>query len=629
MINNTRLSLFLAFFVAVPLFGQTAFLPTPLPKPLTLPPGNIEVLQIDPGGSYIGDAVRVVDCPKDADEPFGTCGNELFGGPGLWNSHLNGAIQIRFYDPIHGISHFEVTHPLNLVGNDTTMTMPQLYTFPITSNVVLDTFDTISSGDLNLLTGEVSNINYKLIFSNLWYGALAQVNPQIKPPAFTFPGTYGMALANFSQRPDGQLDFTFYGSTFLPLGSNTNGDPVRIPMALSGPFLDLGNIQVPGMSLHPHIRITTVPTTDPPCDPQCIKVVPNSVIQLTANPRFSAIGDDYTLNIPQLGFVPAGSPKPEGHSEIMGTVQVQFGTPNGNYVPVVLRSLAPNGLLVPPPAFPIPGLSLGFFGADTHLKFPLQTFPVVGVVVVDDPFDFPMGELDMTTGQIVGGLTWRSFWNHNLLTAVLTLNGPRGLIPFSFQQRGPAKFQTGPNGQIMFRYDSTALLPFTNYLWPSPDYSNPAAAWTAGPGSYAQPFVRIQAAVATDTPTSVMSGSQTNITSTYGESFSYQYSVPCSGNGPSSFTYTNGGQVEFGHAGTFTLTRLAAVSCINSLTSTKTPGNYDSIQFTAYGNWSKDKNPHIATVNVSTNPSAPYVSILIDGSSVSNADTSPTLTPLP
>ena len=249
--------------------------------------------------------------------------------------------------------------------------------------------------------------------------------------------------------------------------------------------------------------------------------------------------------------------------------------------------------------------------------------------MVDDPFDFAFGDLDMTTGRFVGGLTWRSFWNHNLLQAVLDQNGPRGLIPFSFQQRGPALFETGANGQAMFRYDSTTLLPFTNYIWPNPDYNNPALSWVAGPGSYAQPFVKIQAAAATDQTTSVMSGGQNSLKSTYGESFSYQYSIPCSGMGQASFTYTNGGEIEPKHAGTFTATKLAAVSCINSVGSTKGPGEYDSLQFTTYGKWSKDDDPHLATVNISTRPDAPYVSILIDGSSLSNADTSPAVTPVP
>ena len=52
----------------------------PLPTPLVLPPGNDEVLPIATSSSYLGDAIRVVDCPNAADEPFGTCGNLDFGG---------------------------------------------------------------------------------------------------------------------------------------------------------------------------------------------------------------------------------------------------------------------------------------------------------------------------------------------------------------------------------------------------------------------------------------------------------------------------------------------------------------------------------------------------------------------
>ena len=112
----------------------------------------------------MGDAMRIVDCPNPADEPFGTCGNELFGGVALWNSHLNGALQIRFSTPVNGVTHFEVTHPFNLTGDDVLMTMPQLYIFKMTQNTILDTFDTVSSGDLNLATGLVTNLNYNVIF---------------------------------------------------------------------------------------------------------------------------------------------------------------------------------------------------------------------------------------------------------------------------------------------------------------------------------------------------------------------------------------------------------------------------------------------------------------------------------
>src|SRR5262249_47132841 len=154
--------------------------------------------------------------------------------------------------------------------------------------------------DLNLRTGEVTNLNYSVIFFNLFYNVLGFVNPKLKPPPFTFPGIYGTADAVFEQRDDGQLDFTFYGSTFLPLGNNIDGDPVRLPMPFCGPLLQCASIQVPGMSLHPHLRLTTKPFTDPPCTANCYSVPYNSIIELTLNSRFSSIGDDFHLNIPQL-----------------------------------------------------------------------------------------------------------------------------------------------------------------------------------------------------------------------------------------------------------------------------------------------------------------------------------------
>jgi hypothetical protein len=45
--------------------------------------------------------------------------------------------------------------------------------------------------------------------------------------------------------------------------------------------------------------------------------------------------------------------------------------------------------------------------------------------------------------------------------------------------------------------------------------------------------------------------------------------------------------------------------------------------FTGFGTWSKDSDRHLATVQISVAPDAPYVSILIDGGSLSNVDTKP------
>lgn len=594
----------------------------PLATPLKLPPGLVEILPIDTDGSYMGDAVRIADCPDNTDNPLGTCGAVLFGGLGIYNSHLNGFVQIHFYPPVNNISHFEISHPFDLTGPDVLLRTPQLYVFGATKNAILDAFNQYSTGDLNLQTGEVTNLNYNVIFFNIFYGALGLVNPKLKPPVFTFPGIYGSAYAQFEQRTDGQLDMTFYGSTFLPLGNNVNGDPVRLPIPFCGPSLQCASVQVPGMSLHPHLRLTTKPTPPTPsCGALCPNISPNTVIETTLNARFSEIGDDFHLNIPQLGGDAVG------RSQMQGRIILQFGDQTGDYIPVAMNAQPPSGLLVPPPSFPINGLSLGFIGHDENLTFPNKTYQVKGVALTDDPFDVPVAEYNVRTGQFVGNMLWRTFWNQDLLNAILNQNNGR-ILPQSFFLRGPAKIQAGPNKEVVFRYDASEFRPFDTFTFPSPDYTDTAHSYTAGPGSTLTPFFKMQSVLPTDTPVALMSGSASSVTSAFGQVFSYNYSIPCSGTGAAaSFTYTNNDSDSTG--GTFKMENLVSVKCFNSLTSNQPPGQYDTINFTGFGSWSKDSDPHVATVQFSQAADAPYISIQIDGGSLSNVDTKPPTIPQP
>ncbi|MEQ1945614.1 MAG: hypothetical protein ABL995_00390 [Bryobacteraceae bacterium] len=594
----------------------------PLATPLKLPPGLVEILPVDTEGSFMGDAVRIADCPENADNPLGTCGAVLFGGLGIYNSHLSGSVQIQFYPAVNNIAHFEISHPFDLTGQDVLLRAPQLYVFGAISNSLLDPFNQYSSGDLNLLTGEVTNLNYNVIFFNIFYGALGLVNPKLKAPVFTFPGIYGSADMEFTQRTDGQLDMTFYGSTFLPLGNNINGDPVRLPMPFCGPNLQCGSIQVPGMSLHPHLRLTTKPTpATPSCGSLCPGITSNSVIETTLNARFSSIGDDFHLNIPQLGG------EAVGRSQMQGRIILQFGDQTGDFIPVAMNAQPPSGLLVPPPEFPINGLSLGFVGHDEHLTFPNKTYEVTSVAITDDPFDVPVAEYNVRTGQFVGNVLWRTFWNQDLLTEILNQNNGR-ILPQSFFVRGPAKMQSGPNNSVVFRYDGSEFRPFDTFTFPSPDYKDTAHSFIAGPGSILTPFFKMQSVLTTDKPNSVMTGTASNVTSSFGQPFSYSYSVPCNAGGASaSFTYTN--NVSGTQGGTFTMENLASVTCMNSLTSAKPAGQYDTVNFTGFGSWSKDSDPHVATVQFSQAADAPYISIQIDGGSLSNVNTKPPAIPQP
>ncbi|HKA00350.1 MAG TPA: hypothetical protein VKE70_27755 [Candidatus Solibacter sp.] len=600
--------------VSAPLAGRD-----PLPVPLKLPPGLVQTLPVDKTGTYMGDAVRIPDCPKKEDAPFGTCGNVLFGGLGLWNTHLEGLLQIRFFPPVNDIAHFEITHPFNLTGPDVVLRTPQFYAFGAVDNALLDQFNQYSNGDLNLKTGEVTNLRYGVNFFNIWYIALGIVNPKLKAPAFVFPGVYGSAEAVFEQRPDGLLDFTFYGSTFLPLGNNVEGDPVRLPLPFCGPLLQCGSIQVPGLSLHPHLSVTTKPPLSyPPCGAKCLPIPYNSVVEFTLNSRFSSIGDDFDLHIGQLGG--AGI----GRSQMQGRLLIQFGDQNGDFVPVAFNTLPPAGLLVPPPALPIAGLSLGLLGHDEILRFPLAEYWVQNVALLDDPFDIPVGELNVKTGQMVGGVLWRSFWTTSLLNAILLQNGGR-IPPQSFFLKGPAYFETGPNGQWHFRMNSTEYRPFEGFTFPFPDvptYTDASRSFTAPSGSLLTPFFNMQGVVPMDAPTAVMSGTQPTRNSSFNEQFSYTYSIPCNAVGKTgTFEYTNNATGKNG--GTFKMDELASVTCFNSTTSRLSPGNYDTVTFTAFGTWSKDNDRHLATVQISVAPDAPYVSILIDGGTLSNVNTKP------
>ena len=113
---NRNLSLLTVALAAAPLAVAQL---DELPRPLTLPPGLVQILPLNKAQSYFADSIRIVDCPLDKDNPFGTCGNVLFGGHALFASQLSGMVQLQFYRPIQGIAHFEISHPGNMVGDDT------------------------------------------------------------------------------------------------------------------------------------------------------------------------------------------------------------------------------------------------------------------------------------------------------------------------------------------------------------------------------------------------------------------------------------------------------------------------------------------------------------------------------
>lgn len=578
-------------------------------EPLQLPPGLLEVLPLNETASVMADVVRVANCPDDDDNPLGTCGNVLFGGNAIYSSPLSGFVQIRFFPPVNGVSHFEVTHPGNLVGIDSLMDAPELFSFQVTDNYLLQPVGRVASGDFDLFTGEVTNFSYPVFFSNSFYDRLADVNPNLRGDMFEFPGAYGNVDVQFEQRSDGLLDFTMSASTFLPLGNNIEGDPVRFPLPFCGPLLYCAGFEAPGTSLHPRIRLTTKESSAPICDENCPPIPENAVRQFTLLTADSQIADRFNLNIGQLGDGLATA-----RSKLQGRVQLQFGPRSGNLIPFVFGLLPPSGLIAEPPEGEIPlpsGLSIGAIGHDGDLDFQLQTYRFEDLAIFDDPFDLAVGFVDTSTGAVLGDLTYRGFFIQSLLVQVLLQN--QGRIPqASFPFRGPAAFHRHGDDGLQITFNGQLHLPYGGLIFPSPDY-NPAHGYQAGPGSELNPRVSLTARSASAELQLLWEGSGDDVVSTIGERFSYRYSVSCDpGNESASFEYEN--FTGPNHDGRFVMKKLSSASCM-------VEADREILTFGGFGTWNGEiDEPHLATVQITRQfGNGEDVSILIDGGLVSQA----------
>jgi hypothetical protein len=324
------------------------------------------------------------------------------------------------------------------------------------------------------------------------------------------------------------------------------------------------------------------------------------------------MGDRFThLNIEELGG-PA-----TGWSHLSGKLYVQFGDRYGDLVPVAFKAIVPDGVLVEPPPSPLPGFGINMLGVDGRVKFPNYTYVATDRIWTDDPFDFAVGVFNVRTGESVGDMVYRGLPIQTLFTIIQQLNA--GRIPTeTFRYQGPALFERGPNGSLLFRYNSEVFLDFSTFLWPTPDY-NPARGFRAPQGSQLDPFLKFQATTGGANAVVVKSG-QINETSSFGDQVNLQYSIPCDiSNKSFSFQYTNGSSEPRG--GTFQMDTLSSVTCTNPRGSTAAAGDADIVTFSGFGTWSKDDDRHLATVQISTAPDSKFFIVQIDGGLLSNADT--------
>jgi hypothetical protein len=587
---------------------------------LTLPPGLVQELPISFDASYFGDSLRAAHTHEERDIPFGSTPNTLFGGLCLLQSHLRGTIRITFTPPQGDVAHFEITHGEGLIGSDSTLAAPQWFMLPAIMNKVSDVPGLISSGDLDLETGMVSNLSYNVAFMNSALYALVSVNPKLPPTPMAFPGQYGSAWAKFEQRADGKLDFSFSGTTFMPLGPGFGGEPLRFPLPFAGPAMSFASMPGVGTTLHPHLRISTkAPEANAPGEIPA-EIPTNTIREYTAFVHNNAFGDKFTLNVPELG----GSAT--GRSHLLGRVQIQFGARNGNSVPIVVSALLPGGMLIPKEdsliAKMFPGrLSFGFLAHDERLRYPKTHYDMHGVRWADDPFELAIGSVDVRTGRVIGNLLYRGFIIQSVIQTLLVLE-PR-TPKSSWLMRGGAAFLRDPSGQTVFGFGGADRIPYPEgFAFPQPDLKNK---FIVGPGSQLDPYIYLQAMEGLEPPSSGKSGHADTVLASNEQEFSYDYSIPADpASKPATFEYRNKTT-----GGTFKMDSLIWSSFSNA-SGVKCADGCDVVTFTGIGVWDKDlSRPHVATVQISTAPDLPYVTIQIDGGVASNVNTKPKNTVLP
>lgn len=606
---------------------ETAHPPTILTRqlnqnlPLRLPPNLELILPLNPALSYFGDGIAALNDRTPQNIQWGSGGNLLFGGLAMVDSCLTGFLHIRFTPPENGISKFIVSFGDGLLGADAVLATPQFFRMPFLDNRVQDIPGFVSSGFLNLNTGQVDptagEFSLYAGYSSTALNALVQVNPSFPaPPAapLSFPGKYGSANTRFEQRPDGGLDFTFYGSTFVPLGPG-----IVWPLNFVGPNRQFATIPANGTALHPHLALSTkqpvpiTPLTNPPAIPV------NTLEDQTLFSPVSSFGDLFTLQAPQLG----GSAL--GRSRLIGRMQIQFGPKCGDIVPIAIATTCASGVLVPLDPTPIaqlfPGrLTPGPEGFDADLRFPLRTYSLNDLSVIDDPFDISIGALDTRTGRLVHPLLHRAFINQDLIFALLRVEPRTPGNSFFFLGDGIA--HTTPNGAFSFQYFGDVHIPYPEgFLFPD---ANLATGFRVGPKSALDPYIWFWGLSDVEKLQRSVYRSGTELVSTRGERFSYTLRL----HGDSSDARAEFEYVNHSQEGSFRMHSLASVAYGSAMGGSRyaDPEHADTISFSGFGIWSKDGLQQIVQVAAQLFESAEANWV---GIQIGQADISDVETPLP
>lgn len=581
---------------------------------LRLPPTGQQILPLNRTTSYHSDAMRVVNCSPEQGQ-WGSCGDDVFDGLAMFGGQLVGSLHFEFSPPRNDIAKFTVRIVDVLLANDGVLSTPGFMRFPLLKSRVTQPRDLVSSGEVNLVTGEVSNLDLFFVFSNSGLAALQSMNPTSFPqPAIIRykqqpkpDEGYGTAWARFMQREDGQLDFLFHGTAFVPMGPG-----FRFALPISGPAGDFATVPANGTQLHPHLHLSTVDaeksTRAESTHGNGKAWLPtNSVRELVANSANTSFGDDFTLNHPDFGIA-------YGRSHLAGRIMLQFGERFGELAPFCVRMLPPAGSVDSRSLSPLqnvfPGrLRPGMTGHDAVLRFPSRQYRQNDLYLIDDPFELAVGAVDVFTGEVVGDFLHRGFLGQALFYALVRVEPrtPQG----SFEYRGTAVFSLNEDGTLKYRFNGTMKIPYQEgFLWPLPDLANGVP---VGADSRLDPFFQVDAVEPKTSLVARKQGAAKMQLAPTGDRFSYRYSISNRYNDICEFEYTNHTQ-----QGTFRLTQISYVAFTGAGRSEP-----DTVTFSGFGRWSRDDSKRLrhASVQISTCVKQPYVSILVDGGQVSNVNT--------
>jgi len=581
------------------------------PPRLQLPPGLEQILPLNKELSYFGDGISPINARSPVEIQWGGSGNSLFGGLAMVDSHLSGNIRIQFSPPQNNLTQFQVSFAEGFSGDDAVLTCPQFFKMAFQQNRVDVVPGTISSGTLNLQTGEVSNLTIYAAYRSTALAALIGSNPAFPKQPLSFPGQYGSSWAQFERRGDGKLDFTFYGSTFIPLGKGTVW-----PLNFVGPSGQFATVPANGTVMHPHLHLSTKEATRAENSGEPLDIPFNTIQEFTLYTHNSSFGDAFHLNVPALGG-PA-----KGRSELLGRLQIQFGEKTGNSVPIAVWALTPGGIMAELPDSPITGafpgkLWAGPQGFNENLRFPQRNYPLDDLSILGDAFDLCIGALDVRTGRSINQLLHRAFISQDLIFALLRVEPRTPKDSFFF--RGPALLQRGTNGNLVFRFQGIVAIPYpSGFLFPHPDFTT---GFIVGPDSRLDPFLWFHAIQDSTRAGNTLNGSEQRVRASTGDEFSYKYRIPGDPTGASPlFEYVNHTQ-----QGQFRMHSLAWVGFSNSSTSEISVDGYDTVTFSGFGVWTKDgvKTLQQAAVQISKSREKPYVGIQVSAGDVSNVNTKP------